>query len=87
MTQMVLSEKSLQKKKGFPSLINRSPPSKDIQANYHNSQIMNYKYKAYNAQKKNHTFTACLDSHTKEKHFSYARKKTCLYTTEMKSLT
>jgi len=26
MTQKMLSEKSLQKKKGFPSLINKSPP-------------------------------------------------------------
>lgn len=85
MTQMVLSEKGLQKKKKVsPPSSTKAHPLKDIQDEL--SQFLNYKLQIQSIQytKNKHTFTSCLVT---RKIISPTLGKTCLYKTEMESLT
>lgn len=80
MTQMMLSEKSLQTKKKFPLPSRQSPPSHQLQTRKCNFKIHKFTkfFEAY--------LNILFCSRTKEKYFPTLKRKTCLHTTKNRIL-
>lgn len=88
MTQKMLSEKSLQKKKVYPPSSTKAHPLRDIQAEL--SQFLITIYKQINLKSQfteflKHTLTSCFAAEQR-KNISPTLKKTCLHTTENRIL-